>query len=247
MGAMGRGLVEAIEALATRLEALAPDLSPRPEVDGVFDHLVDLVLTAEDAAVLDDPVVRRLRPRLQELSAQGEHQLELAWARRVAAGDDIAGFPYLDHYRQLVAAELAAVGTAPRVLFVGSGPLPLSPMLLAQHGLAVDALDVDPEAVTAARKVTKDVRFRVGDLVHHHDLAGYDLVVLAALVTGKDRCLRHLAARLPPGTTVVARSAHGLRTLLYPEVELPAGLQPVDVVHPPPPVINSIVVARVGG
>lgn len=241
MEAMGRGLVEEIEVLATRLEALAPDLRPRPEVDAAFDDLVHLVLTAEDATVVENPAVQRLRPRLQELSARGEQELERAWS----VADDIAGFPYLDHYRQLVAAELAAVDTPQRVLFVGSGPLPLSPMLLAQHGLTVDALDVDPEAVTAARKVTKDVRFRVGDLLHHHDLDGYDLVVLAALVTEKDRCLRHLATTLAPGTTVVARSAHGLRTLLYPEVELPAGLQLVDVVHPPPPVINSIVVARV--
>jgi hypothetical protein len=86
----------------------------------------------------------------------------------------------------------------------------------------------------------------VGDLLHHHDLDAYDLVILAALVGEKPRCLRHLAAHLGPGTTVVARSAHGLRTLLYPAVELPAGpLQLVDVVHPAAPVINSIVVARV--
>lgn len=236
-----------IEALASRLAALAPDLSPRPEVDAAFDDLVHLVLTTPDDEVLSDPVVQRLRPRLQELSAQGEHQLELAWARRVAAGDDIAGFPYLDHYRRLVAAELAAVGPVRRALFVGSGPLPVSPVLLADHGVTVEALDVDPEAVAAARTVAPDVRFRVGDLLHQHDLTGYDLVVLAALVTQKDRCLEHLAQQLPPGTTVAARSAHGLRTLLYPPVELPPGLELVDVVHPPPPVINSIVVARVRG
>jgi len=243
MEAMGEAVVAEIEALAARLEALT-DLRPRPEVNRAFDDLVHLVLTTPDANALDNPVVQRLRPRLQELSARGEHELERAWS----AADDIAGFPYLDHYRQLVAAELAAVGPAPqRVLFVGSGPLPLSPMLLADHGLTVDALDVDPDAVAAAEKVANNVRFRVGNLLHQHDLAGYDLVVLAALVTEKDRCLRHLAQRLVPGTLVAARSALGLRTLLYPSVELPPGLQLIDAVHPPPPVINSIVLARVSG
>ena len=253
---MGAAVVERIEALAARLERLAVDLRPRPEVDRTFSDLVDLVLTTppdDAAAALAHPVVRRLRRRLGALAGDGEHQLELAWARRVAAGADLPGFPYLDHYRLLVEAELAALaaaGTVPRrVLFVGSGPLPLSPMLLAGHGLEVDALDRDPDAVAAAEPVAAGaVRFHVGNLLHHHDgLAGYDLAVLAALVGEKERCLRHLAAHLPPGATVVARSARGLRTLLYPRAELPAGcpLRLVDVVHPPPPVINSIVVARV--
>lgn len=235
-----------IEELAHRLEALSDDLRPRPEVDAAFDDLVDLVLTTPDdaaAAALADPAVRRLRPKIQDLSARGEHQLERAWA----GADDLAGFPYLHHYRLLVEAELAAVGPVRRVLFVGSGPLPLSPMLLARHGLDVDAVDRDPSAVAAAEKVVTGPRFRIGDVIHQHDLAGYDLVVVAALVDDKRRCLEHLAATLAPGAMVLARSAHGMRTLLYPAVELPLpdGFRLVDVVHPPPPVINSIVVAEV--
>jgi nicotianamine synthase len=247
------------------LEGRAGDLRPSPEVDAVFGALVALVLTTPPGVAgeaLADPAVRRCRDRLVALAARGEHELELAWARRIAAGGDLGGFPYLDHYRRLVDAEVAALvrhgcGPGARVLFVGAGPLPLSPLLLAGRGLAVDALDRDAGAVVAARAVASTVVpapvVAEGDLFDRPGLDRYDAVVLAALVGlgagEKRRCLDHLAAALRPGALVLARSARGLRTLLYPEVELPpgGGLAPLDVVHPAPPVINSIVVARATG
>jgi Nicotianamine synthase protein len=82
------------------------------------------------------------------------------------------------------------------------------------------------------------------------DFAAYDLVVLAALVgltpDGKSRVITHLATAMAPGALLLARSAHGLRTLLYPEIDM-ADLAPfevLDVVHPTHEVINSVILAR---
>jgi len=48
---------------------------------------------------------------------------------------------------------------------------------------------------------------------------------------------------------VLARSAHSLRTLLYPVLDVgdggPGGLDPVAVLHPHTDVVNSVVLARV--
>jgi hypothetical protein len=95
-----------------------------------------------------------------------------------------------------------------------------------------------------------ELAFRHADVLDV-DLAGYDVVVLAALVGStaaeKSAMLLRLSGMLDPGTLVLVRSARGMRTLLYPEVdpaEMP-GFEVLDVVHPGDDIINSAIVARV--
>jgi hypothetical protein len=258
-------VVGRIEHVHERLAA-APDLRPGSVIDGLFAELVALVLdtpAAQADVVLDDPVVQKLLPRLVRLSAQGEYELELAWAERIAAGrrphDELRRFPYLANYRELSRLEHAAVaahrGRVRRVAFVGSGPLPLTALFLAERfGVAVDNIDVDATAVTAAGAVGVALGIDRWTFHQHdvltHDLARYDLVVLAALVglgpDDKHRILAHLAATMAPGALLLARSARGLRRLLYPEADPSRvdGFRPLGVIHPRGRVINSVAVAR---
>ncbi|HSK60788.1 MAG TPA: nicotianamine synthase family protein, partial [Actinomycetospora sp.] len=140
-----------------------------------------------------------------------------------------------------------------------------SALLLARHGVAVDAVDVDHEAVALggalARALGDDVAVTEGDVLGLGDLGGYDLVCLAALVGlapgDKAAALAHVRARLRPGAMVLARSAHSLRALLYPVLDVSdvsdggdgglGGLDPVAVLHPHTDVVNSVVLARVPG
>jgi nicotianamine synthase len=258
--------------------AAEPTLEPGPHTDALFTRLVGLAVARRPASVVDavlaDPRLRERLPDLRARCAAGEYALERAWAHRVlAAGDPaaaLAGFPYLQNYRDLTRMEFHAVaGHAPdpprRALFVGSGPLPLSALLLARHGVAVDAVDVDHEAVVLggalARALGDDVAVREGDVLGLGDLGGYDLVCLAALVglapADKAAALAHVRARMRPGAMVLARSAHSLRALLYPVLDVSVagddadgglgGLDPVAVLHPHTDVVNSVVLARVPG
>jgi nicotianamine synthase len=123
--------------------------------------------------------------------------------------------------------------------------------------VAVDALDVDPEAVALgdalARTLGDDVTVAEGDVLDLGDLGVYDLVCVAALVglapEDKAAALAHVRARMRPGATVLARSAHSLRGLLYPVLDVAdgalGGLEPVAVLHPHTDVVNSVVLARV--
>lgn len=238
--------------------AAAPSLRPGPEVDRLFRELVRLVLAAPPvlaAATLGDPEVVALRPQLVELAARGEYELERAWAERIIASRrpelTLAHFPYFDNYRQLSILERSLLPSPPRrVLFIGAGPLPLSALLLAEHLAAtVVCLDTDPVAVDLGRAVAA----RLGSPLtfpEHADPAAYDLVVVAALVGlsagDKRHVLQDLRRTMAPGAVLLARSAHGLRTLLYPEVDPAAveGFDRLSLTHPPAPVINSIVLAR---
>ncbi|KAH6627213.1 Nicotianamine synthase [Chaetomium sp. MPI-SDFR-AT-0129] len=86
------------------------------------------------------------------------------------------------------------------------------------------------------------------------DLAEFDVVYMAALVgvtqTEKESIILRVVDRMRAGALLVVRSSWGLRTCLYPEVDLAteALLEKLEccvVVHPYGQVVNSVIVARV--
>lgn len=253
--------------------AAAPDLRPGPAVDATFRALVRLVVETPAPmadAVLLHPAVRDVVEHFRELCGDGEYHLELAWAERIAAATDpeaeLELFPYVGNYRRLSVLEATAVSGAgdrppARVAVVGSGPLPLTSFLLAgEGGAAVDNIDRNVEALAASRRAADalgipGLGFHLADVGNGPvapavTLADYDLVVLAALVgllpARKREVIAQLADAMDPGALLLARSARGLRTVLYPAVERAAlaGFDVLDVVHPDDDVINSVILAR---
>lgn len=256
-------------ALRTRLERT--DLRPGALVDAAFSELVGLC--CHPPAGCAGRVLERVAPHaeaLRALSATGEGLMERYWAERITtAADPLAEldrFPYLGNYHDLVRLELAALAAvgvpAPRrAVVLGSGPLPLTGLVLAaRHGVDVLHVDRDPDAARAgdavaaalgipARTVQADAAApsAAGDLAA--GLAGADLVLVGALVGADAAAKEALGTRLAaaaPHATLLVRTAAGLRTLLYPEAtaaDLP-GLDVLLEVHPRTDVVNSVLVAR---
>lgn len=259
-------VITALHTLSRELDA-APSLEPGPAVDELFDRLVRLVLAVPDACVAEimrDPAIAVIGARLRELCARGETALETAWAARIATAAtpraELEQFPYLDNYRRLSRMEVGVLASAATtrvrsVAFVGAGPLPLSALFIAgELNVPVDLIDRDPLALDAAGAVAHalgypDLRLVEADAANA-DLSRYDIVVLAALVgTGpgeKQRILAHLASAMAPRSILLARSARGLRTVLYPAIDVDAmtAYDVLSVVHPVNDVINSVVLAR---
>lgn len=257
--------------------AAAQSLEPSKRTDSLFSRLVEQCTQADAgtaAAVLAEPEVVRLRPRLIELCSAGEYLLERSWARAAVAAEnpraELARFPYHANYERLTQLEvhalLGAVERAGkeyeerrvrRVLFIGSGPLPLTSVLLAEvYGMKVDNVDSDPEAhglgaeLARAAGLSEELSFRLCDAAELEDLSGYDAVFLAALVgldeAGKQSIIERLRRRMRPGALLVIRTAHQMKSLLYPKVEPEdlSGFEPQIVVQPLNEVINSVIVAR---
>lgn len=250
------------------------DLRPGRVVDAAFTELVQLCChppTRPSAATM-----ARIGPHaaaLRALCAAGEGRLERHWGRRIAASRDpraeLARFPYLDNYRHLVRLELgalAALGHPPpaHAVIIGSGPLPLTGLVLAgEYGATVVHVDRDAaaldagDAVAAAvglgssvRSLAADLEAPLTDASLCAELARADVVLVAALVGCDGRAKAGVAARLAravqPETLLLVRSAARLRALLYPEVtaeDLPA-LDVLLEVHPRTDVVNSVLVAR---
>ena len=176
-------------------------------------------------------------------------------------------FPYYMNYRDLVALEMSTVYTACntkrpplRIAFIGAGPLPMSPIAIAQFlarknpplnaatgkqskwstlktlfdkkgehkpGAHVHCIDRDPEAVEAAKKVVEKlgkiadyISFECAEAEEVTDLKQFDVVFMASLVgesqDEKNGIIRGIVKRMEEGAVLCVRSAHGLRTILYP-------------------------------
>ena len=258
-------LTARIHSAADTLEA--SDLRPGPAVDAAFTELVSLSLGPREADA--SAVLSLLGARvdsIRDLCAAGETELESVWSDRICLAADpwaeLALFPYLANYRDLVSLELGvlhALGVRPRsAVMLGSGPLPLTGLVMAAyHGLDVVLVDRDTDCLRRGRAVAD----ALGITGIHHVLADaqdelpaevseVDLVLQAALVgahgPAKRAVVQGLAAAMRPGTHLLVRSAAGLRELLYPPVSL-VGLPEFTMlveVHPHHEVVNSVLVAR---
>lgn len=264
--------VDLREQILTLFTALArqPSLEPGPVVNALFTDLVRHCEYRSDddpAAVLADPRIAAVIPQLRRLCASGEFLMERAWARRIIAAarsdQELAAFPYLANYEDLTRLELHALAGVGldrdrirRVCFLGGGPLPLSALMLSRTlSVPVDVVDLSAAATTLGSQVAErvspsdQVYFHCADAADFDAVAESDVVVLAALVglerEVKRQVLKALSERMRAGSMLVVRSSHGLRTLLYPPLEL-ADLRdwkPLSVVHPLNAVVNSVVVA----
>lgn len=264
--------LERLKQIQRELESL-PSLAPSPKVNGLFTELVNLTADADDTAseaILEELSAHDALPRLRELCAQGEALLESHWQHRIIESEDaqaeLRAFPYHQNYEDLTRMEVKAIEIASgsfkpqRLLFIGSGPLPLTPLMLARdYEFKVDNLDVDASAVREGEALARrlgvgrnQMRFAHTDVfgLSSEELAKYDGFYVAALAgvdpREKDKIFERLAQHAKPGALLVARSAFRLRKLLYPEVqpERLKGFAPQVLVHPLNDVVNSVVVAR---
>ncbi|KAF2200985.1 Nicotianamine synthase [Delitschia confertaspora ATCC 74209] len=165
------------------------------------------------------------------------------------------------------------------IAFIGSGPLPLTSFCLADllgkterdKAWRIWNVDRDAEALSLSSALATRLGYDSETMVFVNDEVGggdeeaedreqgvkwedMNVIFLAALVglnnAAKLTILRELVTQLKPGTLVLARSARGLREVLYPVLELNSaiedmGFEVLAEVHPWTKVVNSVVVLRV--
>lgn len=275
---MARNDEESNKSLVARVFQLYDELSrlgslkPSAHVDTLFSELVSLCAQPSNIDV-DSYLTegeQEIRSRLICLCAEGEGLLEKHFSARLGRRPfplhHLGAFPYYNNYLKLARLEFESLRDtglpAPkRVAFLGSGPLPLTSIVLALNHLPsarFDNYDFDPAANAMARLLVSPHPELSRRMVFHDadvekltaELREYDVVFLAALVgmerADKARMVKHLRQHMAPGAVLLLRSAHGARAFLYPVVELNdlLGFDVLSVVHPTDEVINSVIVAR---
>ena len=141
----------------------------------------------------------------------------------------LLGFPYYENYVDLIRMELASVeaagGRLCRFAIIGSGPLPLTALCIAEYvrkkGGRSTCLNIDesPKAIALSKDTCRALGHTEKTMSFQCcsaddaaiDLRGFDVIYLAALVgtcsKTKMDILENLAKRLRRGAIVVLRSS----------------------------------------
>ncbi|WCJ43048.1 Nicotianamine synthase [Euphorbia peplus] len=270
MGCQEEALIEKIINLYDQISSLST-LKPSKDVDTLFTDLVLTCIPTISIDVNNLPIkVQEMRSNLIKLCGEAEGHLEVHFSNILASYENplnhLNVFPYYSNYLKLSHLEFNIlkhhVPHVPKnIAFLGSGPLPLTSIVLASKHLTSTTFhnfDIDPLANSMAiRLVSPDSDLSKRMFFHTtnvldvgNELKEFDVVFLAALVgmdkETKVKIIDHLAKFMAPGGVLMVRSAHGARTFLYPVVE-PCdleGFEVLSVFHPTDEVINSVIIAR---
>ncbi|KAF8118594.1 hypothetical protein N665_0004s0075 [Sinapis alba] len=250
-------------------------LYPSKEVDAVFGQLTALCLRTDldiDVTKMSQEV-QDMRYNLIKLRSEAVVCLEQHFSTMWGSLEDnplnhINNFPTYTNYLNLSKIEFGLLTqytahVPTKIAFVGSGPMPLSTIILAKYHLpntTFHNIDIDPQAnALASRLVSRDPDLSHRIIFHTTDLfnmttemlGGYDVVFLAALVgtdkEAKVKAIEHLEMHMAPGALLMLRSAHGLRAFIFQIID-PCDLKGFEVLKIYHPVTNefgnSVIVAR---
>ncbi len=225
-----------------------------------LDDIAHLEITEHLAeAFLQTPEIRAVLPEIRSYYSRFFSLHELQLAREISRSDMpwtlFSSYPLYDRYIRLVSREMRGLGLqeGSRIAFVGSGPLPISLILIGSlFGHPCFGVDTDERAVTASRQVVH--RLGLADRIHllqgdERTLreADWDAVLVAALAEPKKRIFRALGEIIdekgfsPP---IAARTYTGMRAVLYHQLseDDTSGFQRVLIVPPEGRVNNTTII-----
>ncbi|TYH56608.1 hypothetical protein ES332_D08G031800v1 [Gossypium tomentosum] len=264
-------------ALVTRIHEIydsivkLESLKPSEHVNTLLTHLVKLCIPPSNIIIEDlSQEIQDMRMNLIVLSGHAEGLLELEFATFLSKTPhqlkNLDLFPYYGNYVKLAGLEYKILSEhgmvqPKKVAFVGSGPLPLTSIVMATHHLKsthFDNFDIDEAANYVASQIIasddefeKRMKFVTRDIMDvTEELGEYDCIFLAALVgickEEKIKIVGHIRKYMKGGGLLLVRSANGARAFLYPvvkELDLP-GFELLSIFHPTDEVINSVVLVR---
>ncbi len=247
----------------------AKSLEPSEKINSTFRELVGIVLdTPADHSkdILEDKEIRSIKNGLRKMSAKAETELELFWVKSALRSRDadkiLRFFPYYSNYERMTDLEIESmrlcdIHDGHSVLFVGSGPLPLSSIMMARKCDAlIDNLDMDDEACKLSQSLvnksglSERIRVIKGNILDMVNISKYQTIFIAALAGETDeekkKIIDHIAGKSAVNTHIVMRSVSDLGTLLYPEITA-EHLKNIDVVRRSgrsKDIINTIIVGK---
>lgn len=177
------------------------------------------------AAALLGEITPETVSAMHQAYRQWQDQLEFEFAQQLIQGEAALSDYFLyNRFEELVRQELALLSekSLQRILFVGSGPLPISAIHAhLQTGFPVDCVARDEQAFAVAKQVLEACdlsrAIRLVSCQSQYDLSGYGLIVIEIHAEPGRNVLKRLRKRWRTGCQLLYRTSHGLRKLIYPD------------------------------
>ena len=247
-----------LEEIYRQVTTLA-DYAPSPAVDSLFSALVSKAIDPFG----DEMLSKKQCGCLQKICAHAEYEMEKYWAQEIIAGNKtLNDFPYYGNYTDLTRLEWNALNscadhTDHRVLFVGSGPLPMTAIILAlNHGVHSTLIDNDPVAVALSQTLLQtlnlqhmiDVVCAEGSLFDTYE--DFNVIFVAALAgsdaSQKEKIFEYIQKKTSTHCHIIARSSWGKRKMLYPPLpkKVYRLFKPLIEISPYNEIVNSVVILK---
>lgn len=219
------------------------DLSPANQlVTNIIRHLSILLrsryLPEEIQAVLSNEYIRKNQRKLQDKLSEAEFLAELSDSLHICKSEDsvldtVTRLPNWNVYMALVSQELSTLrqfipedGQTEKspIVFVGSGPMPLSPIILHLLGnKEVICLEMDSVAYNASSLLIEHMGLETKVTVvmengSEFDYSAYNRIFVASLVRNKRAVLEQIC-RTSPNPLVAIRTAEGMRQIMYEAID----------------------------
>jgi len=227
---------QAVDAIRQSYALLSREQNLSPGNSAVTSSLTHLVRTLTQCQapeltkfLLSTPDLAREREQLPILCGLAECEMEKFWARKLISSTacDLADFWYFPEYTELCRAEidLFKQRSFSRISFLGSGALPLTAFLIAQHcpTTPVVCVDYDVEACDLASQLGRKIGLKDRVSVEQMDALKYvpvenELVICASLLQGREEIYRRLDNH---DCALIVRDSEGPYQYLYKAAELP--------------------------
>ena len=261
---------ETVRSELIRIDALMGDLT----TDGIAQapdriyrshlaHLNELATTPVPDEVLEQllsdqslaPTVRRMARTRRLIGSKLEIQSAEAISSHPDPWSQIEAFTYYPNYLSLARMEFEGGRLKPgdRVVFLGSGPLPLSLISLSkEHGIRGVGIEQDREIAILSNRVVRRLGLAQQVSILHGDhfllplKEACALIMVGADAVPKKEIFEHLARICPSGQMISYRIYEkGLRRLMDDQsmFELPREFTERTRIRPEPPVNNTCVFA----
>jgi nicotianamine synthase len=234
--------------------------SPNKVTNKLFSGLVKLAVNQKQKKTLSEAECEKLR----EICSKAESEMEYFWAKKISSAinpkESLKSFWYYENYEKLAELEwnsLASCGSLlhnhKKSVFIGSGPLPLTAIILAKkHKIKFLLVDIDERALTTSRTLIKRLglsRYFTYSSKNFEsiDFRPFQMVFLAALVgqESKEKTTQDLFEMLEKGTHLLCRSVYDNRDLLYKPLDLyRLKVLPIREIRTYDEIINSILIYK---
>ena len=145
-----------------------------------------------------------------------KHMMDVCFIvfEKMAENFDVIASLYLEMYEEIVEKEiaLAAISDSDRVLVIGCGSLPVTPLLLTMKTKAkIHAIDCDEKAVTDGLKFLTRKNLKNDITLEYADGSGFpagnfDVIVVLYGVRNQEQVFHNLSKTMKPSARIVYRT-----------------------------------------